>query len=119
VSSGLGERRVGGEVEGYRHHSIVVRMHEALRADDAQIRRLPLRVGQSGLIALGNVVDFKALKTVEPIRRDAGQRRVALMVNLGGRDVDSFVRDAERQIKEQVEVPENYIVEFGGQFKNL
>jgi len=119
VSAALGGQIVGAVVEGNRRHSIVVRMPEALRADDAQIRRLPLRVGQSGLIALGNVVEFKTLKTVEPIRRDAGQRRVALMVNLGGRDVDSFVRDAERQIREQVEVPENYIVEFGGQFKNL
>src|SRR5262249_40957935 len=58
-------------------------------------------------------------KTVEPIRRDDGQRRAALMVNLGGRDVEGFVREAEQKIKEQVQVPENYIIEFGGQVKNL
>jgi hypothetical protein len=33
--------------------------------------------------------------------------------------VECFVREAERRIKEQVKLPENYIVEFGGQFKNL
>ena len=78
-----------------------------------------MRVGDNGLIRLGSVVEFKTLKTVEPILRDDGQRRAALMVNLGGRDVEGFVRDAEQRIREQVPLPENYFIEFGGQFKNL
>jgi cobalt-zinc-cadmium resistance protein CzcA len=119
VSAALGGQIVGSVIDGNRRRSIVVRMPEQLRADDEQIRRLPLRVGESGLIQLGNVVDFKTLKTVEPIRRDNGQRRAALMVNLGGRDVESFVRDAEQRIKKQVQIPNTYIIEFGGQFKNL
>jgi cobalt-zinc-cadmium resistance protein CzcA len=41
------------------------------------------------------------------------------MVNLSVRDVEGYVREAERRIKEQVQLPENYLVEFGGQFKNL
>ena len=106
-------------IEGNRRRSIVVRMPEDLRADDEEIKKLPLRVGQSGLLPLGSVVDFKTLETVEPIRRDDGQRRAALMVNLAGRDVEGFVRDAEQRIREQVKLPENYIIEFGGQFKNL
>jgi len=84
-----------------------------------EIERLPLRVGESGLIPLGNVVELKTLKTVEPILRDDGQRRAALMVNLEGRDVEGFVRDAQERIQRQVELPENYLVEFGGQFENL
>jgi heavy metal efflux system protein len=119
VSAALGGQVVGSVIDGNRRRSIVVRMPEELRADDEQIRKLPLRVGETGLVRLGNVVDFKTVKTVEPILRDDGQRRAALMVNLGGRDVESFVRDAERRIREQVQLPDNYIVEFGGQFKNL
>jgi heavy metal efflux system protein len=64
-------------------------------------------------------VEFKTLKTVEPIRRDDGQRRAALMVNLTVRDVEGVVGEAERRIKEQVHLPDNYLIEFGGQFKNL
>ena len=41
------------------------------------------------------------------------------MVNLKVSDVEGFVREAERRIKEQVRLPDNYILEFGGQFKNL
>ena len=119
VSAALGGQIVGSVVDGNRRRSVVVRMPEALRADDQEIRKLPLRVGESGLIRLGSVVQFKTLETVEPILRDDGQRRAALMVNLGGRDVEGFVRDAEQRIKEQVTLPENYFIEFGGQFKNL
>ncbi len=41
------------------------------------------------------------------------------MVNLKVSDVEGFVREAQRRIKEQVRLPDNYIIEFGGQFKNL
>ncbi len=119
VNAALAGQVVGTAIEGNRRRDIVVRMPENLRADDEQIKRLPLRVGQSGLIRLGQVVDFKTIKAVEPIQRDDGQRRAALMVNLSVRDVEGYVREAERRIKEQVQLPENYIVEFGGQFKNL
>ncbi len=119
VSAALGGQVVGSIVDGNRRRSIVVRMPEDLRADDQQISKLPLRVGEAGLIQLGKVVDFKTLKTVEPILRDDGQRRAALMVNLGGRDVESFVREAEHRIRERVQLPDDYLVEFGGQFKNL
>ena len=119
VNAALAGQVVGTAIEGNRRRDIVVRMPENLRADDEQIKKLPLRVGQVGLIRLGQVVDFKTLEAVEPINRDDGQRRAALMVNLSVRDVEGYVREAERRIHEQVQLPENYIVEFGGQFKNL
>ncbi len=119
VNDALAGAVVGRAVDGDKRRDIVVRMPEQLRADDEQIKALPLRVGEHGLIHLGQVVDFKTVKVVEPINRDDGHRRAALMVNLGGRDVESFVREAESRIKARVQLPEGYIVEFGGQFKNL
>lgn len=119
ISAALAGEVVGIAVDGDKRRDIVVRMPEALRADDEQIKALPLRVGENGLIRLGQVVDFKTIKVIEPIARDDGHRRAALMVNLGGRDVESYVRDAEQRIARQVKLPEGYIVEFGGQFKNL
>jgi cobalt-zinc-cadmium resistance protein CzcA len=119
VTAALAGQVAGAVVEGNHRHDIVVRMPEALRADDEQIKKLPLRVGESGMLPLGSVVEFSTLKTVEPINRDDGQRRAALMVNLKTRDLEGFVHAAERTIKEQVKLPEGYFVEFGGQFENL
>ncbi len=119
VSTALAGQTVGQLVEGNRRFDIVVRMPEELRAEDAEIKKLPLRVGEHGLVPLGEVVEFATLKTVEPIRRDEGQRRAALMVNLKTRDVEGFVREVDRRIQAQVKLPEGYLVEFGGEFKNL
>ncbi len=94
-------------------------MPEELRADDEEMKKVPLRVGEAGMLPLGQVVDFQTVKTVEPILRDEGNRRAALMVNLKTRDIEGFVREADRRIREQVKMPNGYLVEFGGQFQHL
>jgi cobalt-zinc-cadmium resistance protein CzcA len=76
-------------------------------------------VGDAGLLPLGEVAEIDKTKTVSPILRDSGQRRAALMVNLRGRDVDSWVREADAKVREHVQLPEGYTLEFGGQFENL
>ncbi len=119
VHAALAGQFAGTVVEGNKRHDIIVRMPEELRVDDEQIKKLPVRVGETGLIPLGKLVGFSTLKTVEPIQHDDGQRRAALMVNLNTRDIEGFVHAAEQRIKEQVKFPENYLVEFGGQFQNL
>lgn len=119
VNAALAGQVVGTVVSGSKRNDIVVRMPEELRADDEQIKKMPVRVGETGLVPLGKLVEFQTLKTVEPIQHDDGLRRAALMVNLKTRDIEGFVREAEGRIKEQVKLPENYIVQFGGQFENL
>jgi heavy metal efflux system protein len=119
VTAALAGQEVGVIVEGNLRHDIVVRMPEQLRADDEEIKKIPVRVGSSGLVPLGKLVNFEMVKAVEPIQRDDGHRRAALMVNLNTRNIEGFVRDAERRIQQEVKLPENYIVEFGGQFQNL
>jgi cobalt-zinc-cadmium resistance protein CzcA len=119
IATALGGQTVGALVEGNRRYDIVVRMPEELREKLDEIHDLPVRVGESGMLPLSKVADFKTSASVDPIKRDSGQRRAAILVNLRGRDVESFVREAENKIKAQVEIPEGYTIEFGGQFKNL
>jgi cobalt-zinc-cadmium resistance protein CzcA len=71
------------------------------------------------MLPLGQLADVEYVKTVSPILRDSAQRRAALMVNLRGRDVDSWVKEADAKVREHVRLPEGYTFEFGGQFENL
>src|SRR6185503_12408757 len=98
---------------------IVVRLSEADRENLDAIRQLPVRVGESGMLSLGEVADIERVKTVSPILRDSAQRRAALMVNLRGRDIESWVHEADAKVREHVQLPEGYTLEFGGQFENL
>jgi cobalt-zinc-cadmium resistance protein CzcA len=119
IAIALGGKPVGALVEANRRYDIVVRMADSLRETLGQIRDLPVRVGESGMVKLSQVAEFKVAASVDPIRRDDGRRRAAILVNLRGRDVDSFVREAEHVIREKVQIPAGYTIEFGGQFKSL
>jgi cobalt-zinc-cadmium resistance protein CzcA len=120
VSAGLGGEVSGQVVEGNRKRDIVVRLPEDERAKDDVMKGLPLRVGEFGMISLGDAVDIRIEKTVEPIRHSRTQRRAALLVNVtGGRDMEGFVNEATARIIKEVKFPEGYSFEFGGTFENL
>jgi cobalt-zinc-cadmium resistance protein CzcA len=123
INEAVENAMAGGEpgmiIDGNRRYPIVVRMPEDLRKRIHEMKKLPLRTSEGGLITLGQIVDFKVDEKVNSITREMGQRRAAIMVNLRGRDVESFVLEAQRKVAEQVTLPSGYAVEFGGQFKNL
>jgi len=119
VRGALAGGNPGVIIDGNRRYPIMVRMPENLRSKIQEIRRLPLRTSDGGLVTLGDVADINTQEKVNSISREMGQRRLAIMVNLRGRDVESFVREAQRKIHDQVSIPSGYSIEFGGQFKNL
>ena len=119
VENGMAGGEPGTIIDGNRRYPIVVRMPDSLRVKMDELKKLPLRTSDGGLVTLGQVADFKVEEKVSTITREMGQRRAAIMVNLRGRDVESFVLEAQKQVAEKVKLPSGYGVEFGGQFKNL
>ncbi len=123
INEAVENAMAGGEpgviIDGNRRYPIIVRMPEMLRTKIDEMKKLPLRTSEGGLVTLGQVADFKVDEKVNSIAREMGQRRAAIMVNLRGRDVESFVLEAQKKVAEQVKLPPGYTVEFGGQFKNL
>jgi len=105
--------------EDGRPHDIVVRLRGDLREKVDTLGKLPVRVGELGLVTLGDLSKFTTVEAVEPILRDAGHRRAALMANLRTSDVEGWVGAAEAAIRQKVKLPEGYRVEFGGQFEHL
>ena len=119
IATALAGQTVGTMIEENHRFDIVLRMAEADRENVDAIRALPVRVGELGLLPLGDVADIERVQTVSPILRDSAQRRAALMVSLRGRDVESWVREADAKVREHLQLPEGYTLEFGGQFENL
>jgi len=119
VHTALAGREVGKLIEGSRRFDIVVRLNEDLRGRIDDLKRLPVRVDDGGLLTLGQVADFRIVEQVAAISRESNQRRAAILVNLRGRDLEGFVREAQQQIAAQIKLPEGCSIEFGGRFKNL
>lgn len=119
ISVAMGGRSVGFVAEGNQRTTILVRLPESWRGKMEEIRRLPVRTHDGGLVSLGQVAQIRIREQVNAISRELGQRRVAIMVNLRGRDVESFVKEAEAKIVAEVSMPPGYYIEWGGQFQNL
>jgi cobalt-zinc-cadmium resistance protein CzcA len=119
INVAIGGETAGTLIEENRRFDIVIRLGEEVRKDTERLKEIPVRVGERGLMALGSLVDIAQVPAVSPIVRDSGQRRSAIMVNLKGRDIESFVRDAEARVRKAIKLPEGYSIEFGGQFENL
>ena len=119
VHAALAGQEVGKLVEGNRRFDIVIRLAESQREQIEELKRLPVRVDGGGLLTLGIVADFRIVESVAAISREYSQRHAAIMINLRGRDVESFVLEAQQKVAEKIKLPDGYTIEFGGQFKNL
>ncbi|MBL9169984.1 MAG: efflux RND transporter permease subunit [Verrucomicrobiales bacterium] len=119
VGVALAGQEVGKLIEGNRRFDIVIRLDEKSRERIQDLKRLPVRLDDGGLLTLGQMADFKMVEQVAAIAREYSQRRAAIMVNLRGRDVETFVLEAQKRIADQIKLPDGYTIEFGGQFKNL
>jgi len=119
VAAALGGARAGTFIEGNRRFDIVVRMPEMIREKIEELGQLPLRTEEGGLIPISKVASIAIAEQVGTINREAGQRRAAILVNLRGRDLESWVNEAQQKISQEVKMPDGYFIEFGGAFKNL
>lgn len=119
VAHALGGEPAGLLIEGNRRAEIVVRLPEDLRRRAEEFGRLPLRLHDGGLITLGTVAEVRVVEEIGTITRESNQRRVAILINLRGRDTEGFVREAEATLRRELVLPPGYYYEFGGQFENL
>ncbi len=119
VALALAGEETGRLVEGNRRFDLVVRLAEAQRVDLELLKRLPLRTSDGGTLTLGQVATLRFTEQVASIAREYGQRRAAILINLRGRDVASFVTEAQQRLATELKLPPGYTLEFGGQFKNL
>ncbi len=106
-------------VKGNRRYPIITRLSEKERRDFDNVSNFAVRTNDGGLMTLGKVAKVEATESVNTISRDAFQRRLALQVNLRGRDVQSFISELQGKISSQLELTEGYFIEYGGSFKNL
>ena len=115
----MGGRVVGQVIEGPRRFDMLVRLAAADRADAAAIRALKLRDSRGRLVALGQVADIAVEVGAAEITHERLQRRISVETNVRGRDLTTFVADAQRAIDKSVKLPPGYLLEWGGQLENL
>ncbi|ODT86108.1 MAG: cation transporter [Nitrosomonadales bacterium SCN 54-20] len=128
---GVAGRSAGLVYEGDRRFELQVRLPESLR-DIETLKRLPIKLPASnmdtaaaspanvtGYVLLNEVAALEVVQGPNQISRENGKRRVVVTANVRGRDLGSFVNEAETRIAEKVQIPSGYWVTWGGQFEQL
>ncbi|TAJ10760.1 MAG: CusA/CzcA family heavy metal efflux RND transporter [Planctomycetota bacterium] len=145
VAVAMGGREAGLVFEGDRRFDLVVRLPDALRGNVDILDRLPIPLPHSedepqrpdvpvlgddggislvqtsierGFVPLGTVAGVEVAEGVNQISRENGKRRIVVQCNVRGRDLGSFVTEAQTKI-ESLALPAGQWLVWGGQFENL
>lgn len=117
IESALAGRAATQLWEGERKFAVTVR----LPADERVIASLPstpLPIPAGGYTTLGSVTNIRQTTGAMNIAREAGRRTMAIGVFIKGRDMGSVVKDMKARVAKNVTVPENYTVNWSGEFEN-
>ncbi len=124
VVEAIGGKRVGWVLEGRKRFALQVRFSPDVRADLERVARLrvpaPSHDGGPPLqIPLAQLAEIHIEDGPAQISHDRISRRINVECNVRGRDLGSFVAEAQKAIEERVNLPPGWSIEWGGQFENL
>lgn len=139
VAIAIGGKIAGKVFEGDRRFDLIVRLPETIRKDIERLKRIPISLPKTlshgkevlspaalpgtaknlNYIPLSAVAEFSVIKGPNQISRENGKRLVIVSANVRGRDLGSFVDEAQRAIDEKVSLKPGYWITWGGQFEHL
>jgi len=115
----IGVLRVGDIYEGQRKFPLAITLPDGVSRNPESIRNLLIPTKNNMQIPLGDVAEVIETSGAATINREWGRRLIRVQCNVAGRDVLSFVNEAKARIAKEVDLPEGYVVSWGGQFENL
>ena len=119
VESIVAGKQAGLVYEGEKRFDLVVRLNEVTGQDVESIKSLLVPASNGARIPLADVASIKVVEGPAQISREDRQRRIVVELNVRGRDIGSFVKEAQTVIDKQIKLPEGYYITWGGQFENL
>jgi heavy metal efflux system protein len=124
IEIAIGGKQAGQIFEGDRRFPLILRLPEKLRTDMDAWKQIPVRIhtvtktGVPAFVPLGELAEFDLGPGPNQISRENGKRRVVVTANVRGRDLGSFVREAQEKVLDVKLTPGSWIT-WGGTFEQL
>jgi cobalt-zinc-cadmium resistance protein CzcA len=143
IAAAVGGREAGFIFQGDRRFDLVVRLADSVRENIDSLRALPIPIKGGGhertdsmekdtfrteslttetapsYVPLGSIAKLIVKDGPNQISRENGKRRIVVQSNIRGRDLGSFVDEAQKRVDAEVSLPAGSWLEWGGQFENL
>jgi cobalt-zinc-cadmium resistance protein CzcA len=117
VETAIGGTQATEVLDGARRFAVLVRLPDELHANREAMGTLTLTAPGGEKVPLSRIARIAQTATPEAITHENGERRLVVQANVRGRDVGSFVADAQARMAD-VSVPAGYYLTWGGQFEN-
>lgn len=120
ISTGIGGASIGQLYVGEKNYDMTVRFSPETRANPQAIADLRLTAVNGAKIPLADVARISTTTGQSVIVRERGERHILVKLNVRGRDLASFLAEAQPAIEHEVEYDKQGLhIEWGGQFENL
>lgn len=118
IRNGVGEEAISEKIEGIKRFGIVAKIKDA-KKDIESIKKLTLRSSSGSIVTLDQISNIFIVQGASFIKRENLSRYMVLSIEVDGRDIASFVEEADKLIKENVDMPAGYYITWAGDFKNM
>jgi heavy metal efflux system protein len=118
VRTGIGNEPVSTLIDGVKRFDITARLQDEAKLSVESIKDIPLRTADGAIIPLSRVANITTAEGYSFVRREQLQRYAVIQMDVRGRDVDGFVQEANALIKQKIDLPPGYWIEWGGSFEN-
>src|SRR6201991_2263775 len=119
VESIVAGKSAGQVYEGEQRFNLVVRFAEETSKDLESIKNVLVSAPNGGRIPLFQLADIRLVEGPAQISREDTRRRIGVELNVRGRDIGSFVQEAQTVVGREVNLPAGYYLTWGGTFENL
>ncbi len=119
VSTALGGMKVSESVEGLERYPVNLRYPRDMRDSIHQLKNLPIIAPSGARITLGEVADIKVDDGPAVIKSENARPNGWTFVDIEGRDLGSYVAEAQRVVAQQVELPAGYSISWSGQYEYM
>ncbi len=119
VVSALGGHQVGQIFEGRARYPIMVRIPERWREELSLLEQIPVASSDGQSVPLKELARIQLEETPPAIEHEGNRRRTFISANVRGRDVASFVHEAQTEVNQRVSFAPGYEIQWGGDFENL
>lgn len=119
VSTAVGGMNVGETIEGLERYPINVRYPQSYRDSAAKLKDLPLITPNGARIALADVADIRYEDGPPMIKTENARPNGWVFVDIGQRDLGSYVSEAQQVVAEQLQLPAGYSLAWSGQYEYM
>jgi len=117
LMSAVGGEKVTTTVEGRERYPVNVRYLRDYRSDIGALQRVLLSTPSGAQVPLGQVADIRVRSGPGMIRDENGRVSGYVYVDVSGRDIGSYVRDAKQAVMRNVKIPPGYQLVWSGQYE--